>query len=113
MGQACSWNNNLVQALKDFVVTLDFVQTAKHVPADGAANTVATNSSHLHVHVPELCPVDEGTGQNLVANDHADLKQFFHRCDENGRVIHSKIGYRYSRLLERCFQHLGMVPNPA
>lgn len=46
--------------------------------------------------------------------DQQDLVRFLNHCSEPGRRdLNSKIRYRYLRLLERCYQHLQAVPNPA
>lgn len=46
--------------------------------------------------------------------DQRDLVRFLNHCSEPGRRdLNSKIRYRYLRLLERCYQHLLVVPNPA
>ena len=43
----------------------------------------------------------------------ADLREFLATRDARGRRLQSKIAYRYLRLLERCYEHLGVEPNPA
>ena len=39
--------------------------------------------------------------------------RFINRTEKGKRVLNSKIAYRYLRLIERCYEHLEVSPNPA
>lgn len=114
MNKRISWDADPVSAFKSFVVTLDFAATAKRLPADGRIKTVSGESEKTYTFMFQ-------NFANWIAERHKtfstvgqdDLKQFIHRSTEHGRVINSKIAYRYLRLLERCYQYLEIVPNPA
>jgi site-specific recombinase XerD len=42
-----------------------------------------------------------------------DLLRFINRTVKGKSILNSKIAYRYLRLLERCYEHLEVTPNPA
>ncbi|KFI07647.1 tyrosine-type recombinase/integrase [Massilia sp. BSC265] len=114
MATLSSWDDNPTKAFDAFVVSLDFAETAKRLPADGKLKTVSKQSVAIYAYMfRSFCNWMTEQGKTFSTIDQADIKRFINRADEHGQVINSKIAYRYLRLLERCYQHLGADPNPA
>lgn len=114
MAKLSTWDEDPVKAFDAFVVSLDFAETAKRLPADGKFKTVSKQSVATYSYMfRNFCKWMTEQGKRFSTVDRSDLKRFIDRTDEHGRVINSKIAYRYLRLLERCYQHVGAEPNPA
>lgn len=114
MSKLASWDDNPVKAFAAFVVSLDFAETAKRLPADGKLKTVSKHSVATYTYMfRNFCNWMAEHGKTFSTVDQGDIRRFIQRADEHGPVINSKIAYRYLRLLERCYQHLGADPNPA
>lgn len=114
MKNLTSWDANPVKAFKEFVTTLDFARTGRRLRADGSLKLVSEESAKTYIFMfANFAAWIAGEGNTLSTVTHNDLVRFVNRVDAGKRVINSKIGYRYLRLLERCYEHLGMVPNPA
>ncbi|MGI4845735.1 MAG: tyrosine-type recombinase/integrase [Janthinobacterium lividum] len=114
MSKLSSWDDNPVKAFEAFVISLDFADTAKRLPADGKLKTVSKQSVTIYTYMfRNFCNWMTEQGKRFSTVDQADLKRFIDRADEDGRIINSKIAHRYLRLLERCYQHLEAEPNPA
>ncbi|MCC2955613.1 site-specific integrase [Massilia sp. IC2-477] len=114
MAKRSSWDKNPTKAFDAFIVSLDFAETAKRLPADGQFKTISKQSVEIYTYMfRNFCNWLAEQGKAFSEVDRADLKRFIDRADEHGRVINSKIAYRYLRLLDRCYQHLELDPNPA
>lgn len=114
MSKLASWDANPIEAFDTFVVSLDFAETAKRLPADGKLKTVSKQSVAIYTYMfRNFCNWMVEQGKTFSTVDQADIKRFINRADEHGRAINSKIAHRYLRLLERCYQHLEAEPNPA
>ncbi len=114
MSKLASWDANPLKAFDAFVVSLDFAETAKRLPADGKLKTVSKQSVAIYTYMfRNFCNWMVEHGKSFSTVDQADIKRFINRADEHGRAINSKIAHRYLRLLERCYQHLEAEPNPA
>jgi integrase/recombinase XerD len=114
MAKLPSWDTKPVKAFKAFVITDSFAKTAKRLALDGTVKTVSKESEATYTFMfQNFANWMTEQGKTFSTVDQADLKRFINRTSENGRVINSKIAYRYLRLLERCYQHLEVVPNPA
>lgn len=108
------WDNDPVKAFKQFIVSDDFSKTAQRLPADSRLKPVSENSAKTYIFMfanavfwitKDGCSFSTATATDLI--------RFVSRVQEGKPVLNSKIGYRYLRLLERCYQHLGVMPNPA
>ncbi|QOY92485.1 tyrosine-type recombinase/integrase [Massilia sp. UMI-21] len=114
MTKRTTWDANPVMAFDAFIVSLDFAETAKRLPADNKFKTLSAHSVATYRFMfGNFCNWMSEQGKTFSAVDKSDIRRFINRSDENGPVINSKIAYRYLRLLERCYQHLEMNPNPA
>jgi integrase/recombinase XerD len=114
MKNMTSWDADPVQAFKEFVVTDAFAKTGRRLRADGTVPTVSRESAKTYVFMfANVAAWIAGQGKTLSTVTQADLVRFVNRVDGGKRVLNSKIGYRYLRLLERCYEYLGVVPNPA
>jgi site-specific recombinase XerD len=114
MATLSSWDDNPIKAFDAFVISLDFAETAKRLPADGKFKTVSRQSVAIYTYMfGNFCKWMTEQGKRFSTVDKDDLRRFIDRADEHGRAINSKIAHRYLRLLERCYQHLAAEPNPA
>ena len=114
MKNLTSWDTNPVQAFKEFVGTEAFAKTAQRLPADGTLRPVSKESAKTYISMfANVAAWITEQGKTLSTVTHGDLVRFVNRADGGDRVLNSKIGYRYLRLLERCYEHLGVSPNPA
>ena len=109
-----SWNADSVRAFKDFISTTAFAETGRRVRADGTLRVLSAESSKIYLFMFGNFAswlVEQGLTFSTVT--HVDLQRFIERTVKGKRVLNSKIAYRYLRLLERCYEHLGLSPNPA
>lgn len=114
MSKLSSWDDNPIKAFSAFIISLDFAETAKRLPADGKFKTVSKQSVAIYTYMfGNFCNWMAERGKRFSTVDKDDLKRFINRADEHGRAINSKIAHRYLRLLERCYQYLEAEPNPA
>ena len=114
MDKRLSWDDNPIKGFDAFIISLAFAETAKRLPADGKFKTVSRQSAAIYTYMfRAFCNWMTESGKTFSMIDKEDLKRFINRVDEDGRAINSKIAYRYLRLLERCYQHVGIDPNPA
>jgi integrase/recombinase XerD len=114
MKNLTSWDSDPVRAFKKFVGTDAFVKTAQRFPADGMLRSVSGESARIYISMfSNVSTWITDQGKTFSTVTHGDLARFVNRVDGDKRVLNSKIGYRYLRLLERCYQHLGVIPNPA
>jgi site-specific recombinase XerD len=104
-----AWDRNPVTAFEEFLHSAAFAHTAKRAApplstasAEGYAFMFGRYAKGLRAHGHDLSTLRPG-----------DLLDFLGTRDERGRPLHSKIAYRYVRLLERCYEYLGVMPNPA
>jgi len=109
-----SWDADPLQAFKEFVQSEAFAKTAQRLPADGTLRSVSKESAKIYISMfANVAAWIAEQGKTLSTMTQADLLRFVNRVDGGKRVLNSKIGYRYLRLLERCYEHLAVVPNPA
>lgn len=109
-----SWDADPARSFKEFVATTAFAETGRRVRADGTLRVLSAESAKIYVFM-----FNNVAGwfqeQRLAFSrvTQADLLRFIGRTVKGKRVLNSKIAYRYLRLLERCYEHLGVTPNPA
>lgn len=114
MTNLTSWDVEPVQAFKQFVITTDFAKTTRRLRADGTVKEVSAESAKTYTFMfANVAGWMAEQGKTLSTVTQADLVRFINRVENGKRVLNSKIGYRYLRLLERCYEHLNVVPNPA
>ncbi len=114
MHTSTTWDADPVKSFKEFVSTTAFAETGRRQRADGTLRIPSAASAKIY-----LFMFNNVTGwlqeQGLAFSKvrHTDLLRFIERTVKGKRVLNSKIAYRYLRLLERCYEHLGVTPNPA
>ena len=109
-----SWDADPARAFKDFVTTTAFAETGRRVRADGTLRVLSAESAKIYIFMFNNVTswiMEQGLTFSTVSQ--ADLLRFIGRTIKGKRVLNSKIAYRYLRLLERCYDHLGVAPNPA
>lgn len=109
-----SWNADPIRAFKQFVSSTAFAETGRRLRADGSLPGLSEASAKIYVFMFNNLAgwlAEEGLTFSRVTQ--ADLLRFIERKEKGKRVLNSKIAYRYLRLLERCYEHLQLNPNPA
>lgn len=114
MHTATSWDADPVKAFKAFISTTAFAETGRRQRADGTLRVLSAESAKIYLFMfNNLAGWLQEQGLTFSRVTQADLLRFIGRTVKGKRVLNSKIAYRYLRLLERCYEHLGVVPNPA
>ena len=108
------WDTNPVQAFRDFVATEAFAETGRRARADGTIKVLSAESAKIYSFMfNNVAGWLQEQGLAFSTASQADLLRFIARTEKGRPVLNSKIAYRYLRLLERCYEHLGVTPNPA
>lgn len=114
MSMLASWDADPVRAFRDFVSTTAFAKTGRRLRADGTLRELSSASAKIYVFMfNNLAGWLQEQRIAFSAVTQADLLRFINRTEKGKRVLNSKIAYRYLRLLERCYEHLDLSPNPA
>jgi len=114
MHTATSWDADPVKSFKAFVSTAAFAETGRRQRADGTLRIPSAASAKIYLFMfNNLAGWLQEQGLTFSRVSKADLLRFIGRTVKGKRVLNSKIAYRYLRLLERCYEHLGVLPNPA
>lgn len=109
-----SWDADPVRAFNAFVRTTAFAETGRRLRADGTLRVLSAESAKIYIFMFANVAgwiLEQGLTFSTVTQ--ADLARFIERTVNGKRVLNSKIAYRYLRLLERCYEHLELRPNPA
>lgn len=108
------WDQNPLESFTSFVGTTDFVKTARRQLATGP-RPISDGSKQVYTFMfGKFAHWLQREGKVMSQVDQHDLVRFLNVKSNGERPdLNSKIAYRYVRLLERCYQHLGIVPNPA
>ncbi|MDY0961051.1 site-specific integrase [Massilia sp. CFBP9026] len=114
MHTATSWDADPVKSFKAFISTTAFAETGRRQRADGTLRVLSAESAKIYLFMfNNLASWLQEQGLTFSRVTQTDLLRFIGRTVKGKRVLNSKIAYRYLRLLERCYEHLGVVPNPA
>ena len=109
-----SWDADPVRAFREFVTTSAFAETGRRLRADGSIRTLSAQSAQIYNFMfANLANWLREEGIPFSKATQPDLLRFIDRTHKGKRILNSKIAYRYLRLLERCYEHLELVPNPA
>lgn len=114
MDKLTAWNTDPARAFKQFVSTTAFAETGKRVRADGTLRVLSAESAKIYNFMfTNVASWIREQGLSFATVTQHDLLRFVERTAKGKRVLNSKIAYRYLRLLERCYEHLDVAPNPA
>jgi len=114
MHNLTSWDADPVRAFKEFVFTTAFAETGRRLRADGTVRALSQESAKIYIFMfNNLASWLQEERITFSKATQADLLRFIDRTVKGKRVLNSKIAYRYLRLLERCYEHLELAPNPA
>lgn len=103
------WDRNPIAAFDAFLHSAAFASTAKR-----AAPPLSDASAEIYTFMfGRFTKWMAGRGRKFSKLQPGELLEFLNSRDARGRPLHSKIAYRYLRLLERCYEYLGLQPNPA
>lgn len=109
-----SWDADPVRSFRDFIATTAFAETGRRQRADGTLRVLSAASAKIYLFMfNNVAGWFQEHGLAFSRVTQADLLRFIGRTVKGKRVLNSKIAYRYLRLLERCYEHLGVTPNPA
>lgn len=110
------WDPNPMVAFGDFIRTDEFLRTGRRT------ETQAENPSQISTDTERVYLAMFGKFVRWHAGSRRLNKKPFSTLSANDLVefidslndeVDSGVGNRYLRLLERCYQHLGLFPNPA
>jgi site-specific recombinase XerD len=114
MHNLTSWDADPIRAFKEFVFTTAFAETGRRLRADGSIRGLSQESAKIYIFMfNNLAGWLQEERITFSKATQADLLRFIDRTVKGKRVLNSKIAYRYLRLLERCYEHLELAPNPA
>ena len=114
MHELAAWNTDPIRSFKQFVTSTAFAETGRRLRADGSLPGLSEASAKIYIFMFNSLAgwlAEERLPFSRVTQ--ADLLRFIERKENGKRVLNSKIAYRYLRLLERCYDHLQLSPNPA
>lgn len=114
MTNSTLWDQAPLGAFTAFVATKDFVETSRRLYAR-TPEPIAPESAAIYTFMfGKFAHWLASEGILMSQVDQRDLVRFLAvKSDGKHLDLNSKIAYRYLRLLDRCYQHLGVVPNPA
>lgn len=113
MSQLAAWDLDPVKRFADFVARPDFVLTSTR-QRELAPVPVSPESAAIYKFMFgkfAAWMLEERLKMSTVTA--RDLHRFVQLAHDGHRDLNSKIAYRYLRLLERCYDHLERMPNPA
>lgn len=115
MTSAHLWESNPVAAFNDFAASPDFALTSRRKPRDGATHPLSAASMDVYRFMfSKFATWLANKRLTLTTLSDADLFEFLDQRHPDGSLqLNSNIALRYLRLLERCYRHLNLVPNPA
>ncbi|MCD2516720.1 site-specific integrase [Massilia sp. G4R7] len=114
MHSLTQWDADPVKAFKAFVSTEAFAETGRRMRADGTLKILSAESAKIYTFMfNNVAGWIAEQGLAFSTATQADLLRFIGRTEKGKPVLNSKIAYRYLRLLERCYEHLTVTPNPA
>ncbi|MBD8531680.1 MULTISPECIES: tyrosine-type recombinase/integrase [unclassified Massilia] len=106
------WDADPVAAFKAFLETDEFAQTSRR-PRKGPAQPVSSKSAAIYIFMfRKFVTWLAGQRRSFSQVSEQDLLRFIGELRRNGEQ-NSGITERYLRLLERCYNHLQVAPNPA
>lgn len=106
-----AWDADPVAAFEAFLGTPAFVKTGSGRPRKNEDATLTDESRGVYLAMfRKYCRWLAKRGRRFTAVTAGDVGAFL---AEDGREIQSAISHRYLRLLERCYKHLEVFPNPA
>lgn len=109
MKSAAAWDRNPVTAFDQFLRSPAFAQTARRAAPPLSDASAAVYGFMFGRFAQWLA----GQGLKMTRLGPHDLMTFLSSRTAHKRPLQSKIAYRYLRLLERCYEHLALAPNPA
>jgi len=108
------WDTDPVQAFKQLISSTAFAETGRRLRADGTLRTLSAESTKIYLFMfQNFVRWMLENGMVFSRLTQADLARFVNRTHDDKPVLNSKIAYRYLRLLERCYEHMALTPNPA
>jgi site-specific recombinase XerD len=109
-----SWNSEPLAQFKLFVRSPAFAATSLRLGDRLDVKPLSDDSATIYILMfGKFVRWMQSQHKTLSSLDHRDLLAFL-ELGENGKLdLNSKISYRYLRLLERCYGHLEVNPNPA
>lgn len=114
MKNLTTWDTNPARSFQEFIFTTAFAETGRRLRADGMLRTLSAASAKIYIFMfNNLATWLQEQGLTFSTVTQADLLRFINRTVKGKPVLNSKIAYRYLRLLERCYEHLEVNPNPA
>lgn len=116
MKNIAHWDTDPLTEFAVFVRDIAFIETSRRRrPEDIEPRPISPQSAEIYTFMfQRFTHWLKDAGLKMSTVDGQGLYAFLNRRREDGeRELHSRIAYRYLRLLERCYQHLAVQSNPA
>jgi integrase/recombinase XerD len=107
-----TWDDDPLAAFTAFVTTPAFASTSRRV-GEAEPEAISTTSAAVYIFMfRKFTAWLAGQNRRFSQVDERDLVRFVSQLRRRGEQ-NSAITERYLRLLERCYSHLQIAPNPA
>ena len=107
-----TWDDNPLAAFTAFVTTPTFASTSRRL-GEGDPEAISTTSAAVYIFMfRKFAAWLAGQNRRFSQVEERDLVRFISQLRRRGEQ-NSGITERYLRLLERCYSHLQIAPNPA
>lgn len=108
------WDTEPTQQFAQFVRTQEFAQISRRAGTAATARPLSSDSVHVYVTMfGKFVRWMADHGRRFSALTPGDIHDFIASGRDGKRELNSSIARRYIRLLERCYIHLDVAPNPA
>lgn len=116
MSKIADWDSDPVAAFEVFIRSPEFLATSKR-PRKEDADLPPLSDQSVAVYsfmFQKFATWLKSRGLTMSTLDGQALYAFLDKRGDEGQFeIKSRIAHRYVRLIDRCFEHIGIHPNPA
>lgn len=108
------WDTQPAQQFSQFVRSQEFAQISRRAGTASPPRPLSNDSVHVYVTMfGKFVRWMADHGRRFSALTPGDIHDFISAGEHGKRELNSAIARRYIRLLERCYIHLDVSPNPA
>ena len=109
-----TWDLDPIGEFRTFVTSVEFLATSRRAPASADPAPISDDSAAVYCFMfGKFVAWMAAHDKKMSTVDQEDMFAFLKKTTDGHRDLNSKIAYRYLRLLERCYRHLQVYPNPA
>jgi site-specific recombinase XerD len=112
MSNQKTWDDDPLAAFSAFVITPEFTRTSRRL-GEAKPETISATSAAVYIFMfRKFTTWLTAENRRFSQVEERDLMRFVSQLRQRGEQ-NSGITERYLRLLERCYKHLQVAPNPA